>query len=203
MGTQHGVTPIAVLSLLLLIPVMSCANPSVPGAARGATAVSPTTPAVDSFVSARDYHAVAPPVRIRIPAAQVDSALQRLSRAPDGTIRVPTRPGIAGWYAEGPRPGQPGPAVILGHVDSATGPAVFFHVPELRPGDAVHIDRADGSTARFRVTHLSQVSKNRFPTDLVYAPTLEASLRLVTCGGSIDAASRHYRDNVIVFAVPA
>jgi hypothetical protein len=202
MATPHGVTPIAAFFLLLPIPVTGCADTSVPGAGRGATAVSPTTRAVDSFRSARVYDAVAPPVRIRIPAAHVDTALQRLRRAPDGTIRVPSRPGIAGWYAEGPRPGQPGPAVMLGHVDSATGPAVFFHVPELRPGDAVHIDRADGSTARFRVTHLSQVPKNRFPTDLVYAPTLDASLRLVTCGGSVDPASRHYRDNVIVFAVP-
>jgi hypothetical protein len=157
---------------------------------------------VDSFRSTRIYDAVAPPVRIRVPAAHVDTGLQRLGRAVNGTINVPSRPSIAGWYREGPRPGQRGPAVILGHVDSATGPAVFFHVPKLRPSDAVYVDRADGSTARFRVTHLSRVAKGRFPTELVYAPTLEPSLRLVTCGGSIDPATGDYRDNVIVFAVP-
>jgi len=88
-------------------------------------------------------------------------------------------------------------------VDSTSGPAVFFHLEELRPGDAVYVDRSDGSTARFRVTGLSRVAKSRFPTDVVYSPTLEASLRLVTCGGTIDPRTRHYRDNVIAFAVPS
>jgi hypothetical protein len=161
------------------------------------------SPALDAFRSPRTYSSVAAPVRLRIPAARVDTALQRLGRAGDGGIQVPSRPGVAGWYAAGPRPGQSGPAVVLGHVDSKRGPAVFFRLAKLRPGAAVYVDRADGSTARFRVKRLAQVPKSRFPTDLVFAPTLEASLRLVTCGGSIDPATRHYRDNVIVFAASA
>jgi sortase (surface protein transpeptidase) len=117
-------------------------------------------------------------------------------------MALPSRADRAGWYAEGPRPGQPGPAVVIGHVDWDHSPAVFFHLHDLRPGDPVYVDRADRSTARFRVIGLSQVPKSRFPTDRVFAPTLEPSLRLVTCGGSFDRATGNYRDNVIVFAVP-
>jgi sortase (surface protein transpeptidase) len=195
---------VAVALTLVLGPVLSgCSTP-----ARGATAArpaasTPTAAAADSFRSPRTHRTVAVPVRIRIPAAGVNSVLDRLGRAADGTIALPSRPERAGWYAEGPRPGQPGPAVIIGHVDWDHGPAVFFHLDELRPGDRVYVDRADGSTGRFRVTGTFRVPKVRFPTDLVYAPTLEVSLRLVTCGGSFDRATRNYRDNVIVFAAPA
>jgi sortase (surface protein transpeptidase) len=118
----------------------------------------------------------------------------------DGTIAVPARPDVAGWYEQGPRPGQPGPAVILGHVDFRDGPGIFFNLAHLSRGAVIHIDRADGSTVTFRVTTVSQVAKARFPTDLVYAPTLQRSLRLVTCGGSFDRARHSHRDNVIVFA---
>jgi LPXTG-site transpeptidase (sortase) family protein len=145
---------------------------------------------------------VPPPVRVRIPAAGVDAVVERLGRAADGTMALPRRPENAGWYAEGPRPGQPGPAVVIGHVDW-DGPAVFFRLDELRAGDAVYVDRADDSTARFRVTRTVQVPKSRFPTGQVFAPTLQSSLRLVTCGGSFDRATGNYRDNVIVYAVPS
>jgi hypothetical protein len=166
----------------------------------------PSTPIeAESFRSMRDYQQVqvALPVRLRIPAARVDSELLRLGRMPDGTIAVPDSFDLAGWYEEGPRPGQPGPAVILGHVDSTKGPAVFFYLKTLPMGAEVFVDRADGSTVKFRVTGRSQVPKTLFPTDLVYGPTLEASLRLVTCGGSFDRSTRNYRDNVIIYAAPA
>jgi sortase (surface protein transpeptidase) len=144
---------------------------------------------------------VATPVRLRIPALHVTSSLERLGLMEDGTIAVPGRPDIAGWYEEGPRPGQPGPAVILGHVDSRkTGPGIFFNLYRLKRGAAVLVDRADGSTVTFRVTEVSRVAKTRFPTDLVYTPTLQSTLRLVTCGGSFDSARGSYRDNVIVYA---
>jgi Sortase domain len=171
-----------------------------PGVTRAAAAAPlPSTGAVRSV---RGYDEVAEPVRLRIPAAGVDTLLVRLRRAADGTVEVPTDFGVAGWFAEGPRPGQTGPAVILGHVDSRTGPGVFFPVAGLTPGTEVLVDRADGSTAAFRVTSVLQVPKAAFPTDLVYGPTLQPSLRLVTCGGSFDHASGSYRDNVIVSADP-
>jgi len=108
---------------------------------------------------------------------------------------------VAGWYALGPRPGEPGSAVILGHVDSKEdGPAVFFRLRELRRGDQIRVRRADGSTVRFVVQRTEQYDKQRFPTDDVYYPTLTPGLRLVTCGGEFDATARSYRSNIIVFA---
>jgi hypothetical protein len=168
-----------------------------------APAPSSTGPAAGSFRSVRRYDEVAEPVRLRIPGAGVDTRLQRLGRAPDGSVEVPTGFGEAGWFADGPRPGRPGPAVILGHLDSRTGPGVFFRLPALAPGAKVVVDRADGSTVAFRVSRTLQVQKTEFPTDLVYGATLQPSLRLVTCGGEFDRHTGSYRDNVIVYADPA
>ncbi|HEX2808621.1 MAG TPA: class F sortase [Kineosporiaceae bacterium] len=158
--------------------------------------------AVPPFRSIRTYPAIALPVRIRVPEQGIDSGLERLGLAPDGSIAAPSRWQVAGWYAAGPRPGQQGPAVIVGHVDSPTGPAVFFRLAELRPGDAVYVDRQDGTSARFRVIGRQEVPKDRFPADRVYSPTLQASLLLMTCGGIFDVATGHYRDNVIISTVP-
>jgi sortase (surface protein transpeptidase) len=130
----------------------------------------------------------------------VASTLDRLGRARDRTVEVPSRWEVAGWYAGGTRPGDPGSAVILGHVDSKSGPAVFYRLGELRRGDAVTIRRADGSSVRFVVQRTEQYPKRRFPTDDVYYPTLTPALRLVTCGGQFNYATGHYRSNVIVFA---
>jgi len=145
----------------------------------------------------------AAPVRIRLPSIGVDSVLERVRRAADGTMGLPVRAEHAAWWQQGPRPGQPGPAVILGHVNWRHRPAVFSRLDELRPGDTVFVERADGGTGRFRVTGARLVSKDRFPTELVYAPSLQPALRLITCGGDFDRAARSYRDNVIVFAIPA
>ncbi len=156
--------------------------------------------AVRRFRSARRARRVAAPTRVRIPAIDVDSSLQRLGLDDDGSIRVPDRWGRAGWYVIGPRPGQVGPAVILGHVDSRAGPAVFYRLRELRRGDEILIDRRDGTRITFVVRRVERHAKTRFPTDDVYLPTLEPTLRLVTCTGTFDAATRHYRDNLVVFA---
>jgi hypothetical protein len=157
----------------------------------------------EGFRSARTYPVVAMPVRLRIPALHVDSRLQRLGLQPDGAVAVPVSPHVPGWYEGGARPGQAGPAVILGHVDSRKGPGIFFNLSRLSRGAVVRVDRADGSTVTFRITKVARVSKTRFPTDLVYAPTLEPTLRLVTCGGTFDHTRRSYRDNVIAFAASA
>lgn len=167
-------------------------SPSVPAAA-GAAA---------KFRSPRTYQSVALPVRVRIPAIGVDAPLEHLGLDADGTITAPHRWQDAGWYEGGPRPGERGPAVLLGHVDSRSGPAVFYRLKTLAPGAQVLVDRADGTTARFRVSGRLQVAKSQFPADLVYGPTLSPSLRLVTCGGTWDEHVGHYRDNVVVTALP-
>jgi sortase (surface protein transpeptidase) len=159
--------------------------------------------AAQGFRSVRGYRATPAPVRVEIPKIGVVSSLDRLGRAPDGTIQEPTRWAVAGWYAAGTRPGDPGSAVILGHVDSKGGPAVFFRLRELRQGDAIAIGRADGSSVRFVVQRIEQYPKDRFPTDEVYYPTLTPTLRLVTCGGQFDATAGRYRSNVIIFATMA
>jgi sortase (surface protein transpeptidase) len=156
--------------------------------------------AAGGFRSVRGYRATPAPVRIEIPSIGVASSLDRLGRARDRTVEVPSRWEVAGWYAPGTRPGDPGSAVILGHVDSKRGPAVFFRLRELRQGDDITITRADGSSVRFAVDRTEQYDKRRFPTDAVYYPTLASELRLVTCGGEFDATAGHYRSNVIVFA---
>jgi sortase (surface protein transpeptidase) len=159
--------------------------------------------AARGFRSIRGYRATPVPVGVEIPRIGVVSSLDRLGRAPDGTVQEPSRWAVAGWYAPGTRPGDPGSAVILGHVDSKGGPAVFFRLRELRRGDAVTIRRADGSSVRFVVQRTEQYPKDRFPTDAVYYPTLTPALRLVTCGGEFDATIGRYRSNLIVFATIA
>jgi sortase (surface protein transpeptidase) len=197
-------TAALVVLAVVVTTVLSGAQPGADGTVpvRRPAAAAVAAPSVaERFRSPRTYPTVALPVRLRIPALHVTSSLLRLGLAEDGTIETPGPADIAGWYKDGPRPGQPGPAVILGHVDSrATGPGVFFNLYRLKRGAAVLVDRADGSTVTFRVTKVSRVSKTRFPTDLVYTPTLQSALRLVTCGGSFDKTKRSYRDNVIVYA---
>jgi sortase (surface protein transpeptidase) len=187
----------------------ACANPTLHPArvSQGVRALSGTSSAPRSasdpaagFRSPRTHPTVALPVRLRIPAIGVDAPLERLGVDKHGEVQTPAWQ-KAGWYTGSARPGQAGPAVILGHVDSASGPAVFYRLEFLRPGDDVEVTRADGSRIVFHVSGQQKVAKSRFPTDLVYGPTLEPSLRLVTCGGSFDAKSHHYRDNIIVSAV--
>ncbi len=200
-------TRVATLTALALVVTTGLAGARQeehdPSAGHDPPTVAPTSRpplAADAFRSARTYPIAADPVQLRVPVIGVDSPLQRLDQLPDGSVGVPDRPDVAGWYVGGPRPGQPGPAVILGHVDSRDGPGVFLKVARLTDGAVIHIDRADGSTVSFQVTEVARVPKTRFPTDLVYAPTLRPTLRLVTCGGSFDQSRRTYADNVIVFA---
>jgi sortase (surface protein transpeptidase) len=183
-----------------LVLVLACGRTEgTPPPVAGGPDPAPAQPA-DTFVSSTTYRTVALPVRLRIPALHVDSPLTALGVDPDGSVQVPAGTSVAGWYDRGPRPGQPGPAVILGHVDSTRGPGIFFDLYRIRASSLVKVDRSDGSTVTFRITKVSRVAKTRFPTDLVYAPTLDPTLRLVTCGGSFDHARGSYRDNVIAFA---
>jgi sortase (surface protein transpeptidase) len=142
----------------------------------------------------------APPVRLSIPAIGVHTPLIRLALQPDDTLQVPADASVAGWYALGPRPGDPGASVIAGHVDSTQGSAIFYRLGELAPGRVVNVHLADGIEVRFRVYAVLEFLKAQFPTSVVYGPTRAPELRLITCGGPFDAQIGHYLDNVVVFA---
>jgi sortase (surface protein transpeptidase) len=182
-------------------PGNSPAAPSSRSTTATATAAGPREPpGVAGFHSVRTYDQPAPPARLQIPVIGVSTPLVRLGRLPDGSIEVPHAWNTAGWYDQGPRPGQPGPAVILGHVDSKSGPAVFYRLRDLRPGDIVRVGLTNGRTLVFRVQRTERYPKNKFPTEAVYFPTLDRELRLITCGGDFDYAKGSYVDNIVVYA---
>ena len=140
------------------------------------------------------------PVGLDIPAIGVKSRdLVALGLAKDGSIEVPTDFGQPGWYTLGPTPGELGPAVISGHVDSKKGPAIFYRLGAVKTGEQVKVSRKDGSVATFVVDKVARYAKADFPTSLVYGPTKRAEIRLVTCGGAFDQATGHYVDNIVVF----
>ena len=141
------------------------------------------------------------PLAVRIPGVGVESPLVPLGLNADGTLEVPSDFAVAGWYIYRPVPGEPGPSVIAGHVDSRRGPAVFYRLRDVEEGGSIEVDRADGSVAVFTVTLKEQHDKDDFPTDRVYGPTEGAELRVITCGGTFDRSIGHYNDNIIVFAV--
>jgi hypothetical protein len=143
------------------------------------------------------------PVSVEIPAIGVDSKLLHLGKNANGTIAVPSltaRVSRAAWYKYSPTPGQIGTSVIEGHVDSYQGPAIFFRLGALRPGDRVVVHLADGMTAIFRVTGVREYLKSKFPAKVIYGATHYASLHLITCGGAFDYETHHYLSSTVVFA---
>jgi Sortase domain len=143
-----------------------------------------------------------PTGHIRIPAIGVDSSLVPRGLSPDSTLDVPQDWGVTGWFEGGPFPGDPGPAVVVGHVDSTSGPAVFYRLRELRRGDVIVVWRKGGLRSSFRVESLKWFPKSSFPTKLVYGAVAAPALRLITCGGAFDQGTGHYVDNLVVFASP-
>lgn len=140
------------------------------------------------------------PVRIIIPAIGVSAAVIPLRLNRNRTLQVPTRWGQAGWFIGGPEPGENGAAVIAGHVDSKSGPAVFFRLRALRPGDQIKVVLKGGAAVKFVVRSKRAVPKKRFPTQLVFGKTKAPTLRLITCDGRFDGSTGHYVDNLVVFA---
>jgi hypothetical protein len=171
------------------------AAPPVPSSTAPLPVDPPPTPIVDQQA--------ADPTRIRVPRVGIDAPTIPLILDESGELEVPADTDEAGWFLEGPEPGEQGPAVIAGHLDSLTGPAVFYRVRDLVAGDAIVVDRADGSQVEFVVSRIEQHAKSAFPTDAVYSLTTGSELRLITCGGAFDRSSGHYLDNVIVFATRA
>ncbi len=142
----------------------------------------------------------ATPVSVSIPAIGVQSDLEDLHRGSAGELDPPVDWDSAGWFSDGIVPGEVGPAVIAGHVDSPTSAAVFFRLDELVAGDEIHVAMSDGTTRTFTVDRSERAAKSAFPTSDVYGTTPTAQLRLITCDGVFDTATGHYTDNLIVFA---
>lgn len=134
-----------------------------------------------------------------IPSIAVDAPVVDLARNPDGTLAVPGWDD-AGWWERGPEMGERGPAVIVGHVDSRRGPAVFHRLDELRPGDTVDVTLDGGGSVGYVVDRTERFAKDAFPSLDVYGLTPGPELRLITCDGEFDAATGHYVDNLVVFA---
>ncbi|MFJ2781203.1 MULTISPECIES: class F sortase [unclassified Kitasatospora] len=143
-----------------------------------------------------------PPTRLSIPAIGVDAPFGELTLDASGALTAPPpeEENLVGWYRDGAAPGENGTAVVVGHVDTTTGPAVFLLLRKLAPGSTVDVTRADGVVATFSVDAVRRYSKDQFPDQDVYGDSPDAQLRLITCGGTYDKARNDYTDNVVAFA---
>jgi sortase (surface protein transpeptidase) len=192
------------IALLTIIDLVGASRHDDPPAGRGLpqsalSAEQPQAPAKRRLVNVVDREA-APPRAIRIPAIGVSAPVIPLGLNADGTMQTPQSFSVTGWYKPWHEPGERGTSVITGHVDSVSGPAVFYRLRDLRRGNIIRIARADGSVVRFRVEGLERWPKAEFPTRRVFRRTRTATLRLVTCSGNFDASTGHYVDNTIVYA---
>jgi sortase (surface protein transpeptidase) len=190
-------------ALAAALAIAGCGSEPPPRLAK--VTVEAATPTPGPALAAAKAHASERPgipVRIEIPAIGVRAPVIKLGLDKDGSLEVPRRWGDTGWWSGGSRPGEAGPAVIAGHVDSKSGPAVFYRLGQLRRGDRIRVLRRDGTAATFVVRRLERHPKDSFPTAEVYGPTRGPALRLITCGGAFNSSSGHYIDNTIVFADP-
>jgi hypothetical protein len=165
---------------------------------------TPTLPAPTGPIAAapqRQSAQVSLPVSLTVPAIGVQTNITHLGLTASGALQVPASTAVAGWYTGSPRPGAVGSAVIAGHIDSKSGPGVFFRLSSLRPGDRVYVRRADGTLAVFKVTVVRQFAKDSFPTSAVYGAVPDSELRLITCGGTFDPQLRSYLSNTVVYAI--
>jgi hypothetical protein len=158
-----------------------------------------------STVSAQDIPGMpmATPQSLKIPSINVSTPMTQVDLNPDGSPGVPSGGALntAAWLKTSPAPGSTGNAIIVGHVKTAqTGPAIFFNLGKLAPGQKIYISRSDGHTAVFDVTAVSSYPKDAFPDSTVYGSTPDAELRLITCGGDWDAAQGKFSNNVVAFA---
>lgn len=189
------------VALILGLTIGLVGHHSGDAAAAGTTVtVGPTasTASAPPAGAAASPTATVRPVSIDIPAIHVDTTLEELTLSSAGVLNPPTDLTQAGWYTGSSVPGSTGPSIIAGHVDSFKGPAVFFYLKDLKPGDTVEIALSDGTKVTYHITAVSQYSKDDFPTQAVYGARPDPELRLITCGG--DFANGHYLDNVVVYA---
>ncbi|MGH8893857.1 MAG: sortase domain-containing protein [Actinomycetes bacterium] len=170
------------------------------GAGTPGVAGSPPPSPVVEAPDARETAAVTA-VHLRVPAIDVDTDLEQLGLSRRQRLRPPADPALAGWFTGSAVPGRLGAAVIAGHRDSRSGPAVFWRLTDLAPGDRIAVTRSDGVTVRFRVAEVRRVARREFPTEDVYGATPDRTLRLITCGGLYDHVHGRYVDNVLVLAL--
>ncbi|MGA5171037.1 MULTISPECIES: class F sortase [Streptomyces] len=170
-------------------PVVSPRATPVPQADTRAAAASPSLPR-------------SAPTQLLIPSIGVDAPFTDLAIGPSGRLDAPPpdETNLVGWFAAGPSPGERGTAIVAGHLDTTTAPAVFASLRTLSLGSDINIVRKDGTTASFVVDAVDNFPQDRFPDDLVYADTPDAQLRLITCGGSYDRSKKRYTENTVVFA---
>ncbi len=147
--------------------------------------------------------AAARPVRVLVPAIGVDADVVDLGVTPDGALEVPSDGASVGWFTRSALPGERGPQVLAGHVDDERGPAVFYRLRELEAGAEITVVRADGAQVGYRVDGVERYPKDAFPTATVYGPSPGPVLRLITCGGTFDRSTGHYRDNTVAYATVA
>jgi sortase (surface protein transpeptidase) len=143
------------------------------------------------------------PVHLSIPSLGISVPVTQLGLNSNGSVVVPTSFHIPGWYKDGYAPGQKGSAAILGHVDSTSGPGVFYRIVNMKVGQIVQVTLADHVRLKFKVIGLRQYTKANFPERLVYGPSTFSALDLVTCGGVFDATTHHYLSNIVVFTALA
>jgi len=166
----------------------------------GAANADATPSAAAGTMPARNTHVQ--PGELSIPEIGVRSSFVNLSLNKDGTLQAPARYDVVGWYAAGPAPGDAGgpPAVLAGHVDSKSGPGVFFRLHQLKIGSEFAVGGTDGAERRFRVYKMATYAKNTFPAKQVYAPSKQAEVRLITCTGTFNSKTGHYEGNLVVYA---
>ncbi len=212
-GSRTGAMMLcAVAALILAVSLLGgrdtssdASRPPRPDAAPAAASASPSGPEAGKHSASRPTGKHLPrsePVRLLIPKISVDAPFTDLAIAPTGQLEAPPADDVnlVGWHAEGVSPGETGTSIIAGHVDTATSPAVFVRLSELRKGDTFHVVRADGRKASFTVDSAETFDKKHFPDERVYDDTPQAQVRLITCAGDYDRKAREYTGNLVVFA---
>ncbi|MEW2636125.1 class F sortase [Streptomyces sp. NPDC048389] len=198
--------PLAAVGLGLLLIHNSVGTPSDAKPLAGPVIAAPASPP-PAAATARAHGAGttlprAEPTRLIIRSIAVDAPFMPLSIGASGRLDSPppNDNNLVGWFREGVTPGEPGAAIVAGHLDTKSGPGVFLYLGSVRPGTLVDVVRGDGSVVTFAVDSVESFSKENFPDDRVYKDTPDPQLRLITCGGEYDKKAKDYKENVVVFA---
>lgn len=195
-GLEASALPVLLLGIALAVTVWSLGN-----AGEGSAVPVPTTieqAGAGPDAGPAEEHAP-DPTRVRLASLDIDVETIPLGLRDDGALEVPEDPHVAGWWTGGADPGERGPAVIVGHVDSHRGPGAFYGLGDVAQGERATIQREDGTAVHFVVDRVETHPKDEFPTAAVYGETEAPTLRLVTCAGEFDPHERSYEDNVVVF----